>query len=183
MLPAAVSHGNSAGSWNISATRPDAVTVPAVGWSRPATRLSSVDLPQPDAPIRQVNSPGGTSSEILSSARTAERPRPNTLDTPARCTDPAAPSTADRWPVIVVVFPCLTMPSASYELICGWPAAASAWLSGPRSKMPFRLTGLSRPSETACDASVVSDDSSGLSVKVISFHAAATRLDLSALPV
>ena len=64
MLPAAVSHGNSAGSWNMSATRPDADTSPEVGCSSPATRESRVDLPQPDAPIRQVNSPGGTSSEI-----------------------------------------------------------------------------------------------------------------------
>ena len=64
MLPAAVSHGNSAGSWNMSATRPDADTSPEVGCSSPATRESSVDLPQPDAPIRQVNSPGETSSEI-----------------------------------------------------------------------------------------------------------------------
>ena len=49
--------------------------------------------------------------------------------------------------------------------------------------MPFRLTGLSRPSETACDASAVSDDSSGSLVKVISLNDAATRLDLSGLPV
>ena len=46
------------GSWNISA----ALAVhrrrsPAVGRSRPATRLSSVVLPQPDAPSRQTNSP------------------------------------------------------------------------------------------------------------------------------
>src|ERR1700677_1216647 len=107
MLPAAVSHGNSAGFWNISATRPDTDTSPEVGWSRPATRLSSVDLPQPEAPIRQVNSPGGTSSEIWSSARTAEPPRPNTLDTLASRTDPTAPvtlSTADRWSVTVTEF-------------------------------------------------------------------------------
>ena len=31
---------------------------PCVGSSSPATRLSSVDLPQPDAPSRQTNSPG-----------------------------------------------------------------------------------------------------------------------------
>jgi hypothetical protein len=49
--------------------------------------------------------------------------------------------------------------------------------------MPLRLTGLSRPSETACDASLVSEDSSGSLVKVISLNAAATRLDLSGLSV
>ena len=54
MLRAADSHGNSADSWNISATcRPPADTSPAVGWSRPATRFSRVLLPHPDAPIRR----------------------------------------------------------------------------------------------------------------------------------
>ena len=116
MFPAAVSHGNSAGSWNMSATRPDTDTSPEVGCSRPAARESSVDLPQPEAPIRQVNSPGGTSSEIWSSARTAELPRPNTLDTPVSRTDPITPvtppstgPTAGRWPVTVMEFPCLAM--------------------------------------------------------------------------
>src|SRR5579863_818316 len=139
-LPAAVSQGNRAGSWNMSATRPDTDTSPDVGCSRAATRLSSVDLPQPEAPIRQVNSPGGTSSEIWSSARTAERPRPNTLDTPASRTDPVTPSTAGRSPVTVMALPCLTMKPPAYELTCGSPAAVSAWLSGARSKMPLRLT-------------------------------------------
>ncbi len=83
-----MSQGNRAGSWNISATRPDTATVPAVGCSSPATSESSVDLPQPDAPIRHVNSPGGTSSEIWSRARTAELPRPNTFVTVLSWTDP-----------------------------------------------------------------------------------------------
>ncbi len=167
----------------MSVTRPDTDTSPEVGCSSSATRLSNVDLPQPEAPIRQVNSPGGTSSEIWSSARTAELPRPNTLDTLFSWTAPVTPSTVGRWPVTVMAFPCLTMSPPAYELTCGWPAAASAWLSGPRSKMPLRLTDLSRPSETACDASVVSDDSSGSSVKVISLNEAAIRLALSGLPV
>ena len=46
-------------------------TAPDVGWSRPATRLSSVLLPQPDAPSRQTNSPGATSRVTPSSATTA----------------------------------------------------------------------------------------------------------------
>ena len=66
-------------------------TSPAVGCSSPATRESSVDLPQPEAPMRQVNSPGATSSDTWSSAWTAEAPRPNTLDTPASRTDPLPP--------------------------------------------------------------------------------------------
>src|SRR5262245_20784794 len=36
---------------------PSTLTSPAVGLSRPAMILSSVDLPQPEAPIRQTNSP------------------------------------------------------------------------------------------------------------------------------
>ena len=142
-----------------------------------------MDLPQPDAPIRQVNSPGGTSSEMWSRARTAEVPRPNTLDTSASRTAAVMSPAAGRWPVTASELSCLTMGFTTYELICGWPAAASAWLSGARSKMPFRLTGLSRPSETACDASVVSDASSGSLVKVVSLNEAATRLEASGLPV
>src|SRR5260370_28008162 len=107
MLPAAVSQGNSAGSWNMNATpRPPSLppssplpastidTSPAVGLSRPATSDSSVDLPQPDAPIGQANSPGATSRDTWSSARTAEPPRPNTLDTPVSRTDAAAAGAA-----------------------------------------------------------------------------------------
>ena len=77
---AAVSHGNSAGSWNISAGRlPATCTSPWVGSSSPATRLSSVDLPQPLAPSRQTNSPGATSRDT--SSRTTG-PRPKRLVTP-----------------------------------------------------------------------------------------------------
>ena len=57
MLARTVSHGNSAASWNMSATRPRRSMVPAEGVSRPAMRLSSVLLPQPDAPTRQRSSP------------------------------------------------------------------------------------------------------------------------------
>ena len=64
MFSQTLSHGNSAGSWNMNATRPPpGDTWPDVGCSSPATRDSSVDLPQPEAPMRQVNSPGGTSSD------------------------------------------------------------------------------------------------------------------------
>src|SRR5207253_1282627 len=52
-----------------------------VGASSPATRLSSVLLPQPDAPIRQANSPGATSRDSRSRASSAEPPRPKTLET------------------------------------------------------------------------------------------------------
>ncbi len=81
-LRAAVSHGNSADSWNISETfRPPVEISPDVGTSSPAMRFSSVLLPQPEAPMRVTNSPGATESDTLSRACSVVSPRPNTLDT------------------------------------------------------------------------------------------------------
>ena len=56
---------------------PATVTTPAVGASNPPMMLSKVDLPQPDGPSRQTNSPLRISSETSSSASTlcaASRP-------------------------------------------------------------------------------------------------------------
>jgi len=50
--------------------------VPAVGRSRPATIDSSVDLPQPDAPTRQRNSPRRTERSTRSTASSAPWPLP-----------------------------------------------------------------------------------------------------------
>src|SRR6185436_19277897 len=50
-------------------------TRPVVGWSRPATIRSSVDLPQPDGPSRTRKSWSSTISDVGSSARVAGRPR------------------------------------------------------------------------------------------------------------
>src|SRR5215469_14268261 len=103
-FPAAVSHGNSAASWNIKATLPSTWSVPLVGRSRPAIRDSSVDLPQPDAPMRQVNSPGATLSETSSRARTAAAPVPNTLETPDSVTAATPTSGASvAWVVLTVL--------------------------------------------------------------------------------
>ena len=71
-----LSHGNRAESWNITSRSgpgpftalPSTVTAPASGCSRPATRLSSVDLPQPDGPSRQMNSPSPISRSTSLSA-------------------------------------------------------------------------------------------------------------------
>ena len=79
MLAATVSHGKSADSWNIKAGRPATSTVPDVGVSSPATRLRIVDLPQPDVPIRQTNSPRPTSTSTSRSASTTLRREPNVL--------------------------------------------------------------------------------------------------------
>ena len=70
-----VSQGKSACSWKTSAACPEPVrggapptsTSPAVGRSRPASRLSVVDFPLPDAPTRQTNSPGATTRSTSAS--------------------------------------------------------------------------------------------------------------------
>src|ERR1700722_16355444 len=96
----------------MKATRsPEVDTSPDVGCSSPATRDSSVDLPQPEAPMRQVNSPGGTSSDTLWSARTAAPPAPTTLDTPVSRTESLCPLTegAARRSVTVTELTCLTI--------------------------------------------------------------------------
>ncbi len=50
----------SAASPRVSIRRPATVTVPAVGRSSPAMRLSSVDLPLPDGPMTATTSPAAT---------------------------------------------------------------------------------------------------------------------------
>src|SRR6478672_8653288 len=63
------------------------MTSPRVGPVRSPMIRSSVDLPQPDGPISETNSPRAMSSEIPSSAVvTGWSPRANTLSTPARWT-------------------------------------------------------------------------------------------------
>ena len=54
-----VRHGNRLGSWKTSAMREssDRSTVPAVGSNSPAISLNAVDLPQPEGPTRDTNSP------------------------------------------------------------------------------------------------------------------------------
>ncbi len=56
---------------------------PSSGVSRPATRLSSVDFPQPDGPIRATNSPPSTSRSTPRSARTGAFSASKVLRTPA----------------------------------------------------------------------------------------------------
>ncbi len=50
----------SALSPRVSIRRPATVTVPALGRSSPAIRLSSVDLPLPDGPMTATTSPAAT---------------------------------------------------------------------------------------------------------------------------
>src|SRR5437879_5922182 len=63
---------------------PSITTLPESACSSPATILSSVDLPQPDAPTRLRNSPLATCSVILSRASTSPLRESNLFVTPHR---------------------------------------------------------------------------------------------------
>ena len=60
---------------------------PADGRSRPPSRCSSVDLPQPLGPITATVSPAATSRSTLSTARTSPAPRPYSLRSPRAHSD------------------------------------------------------------------------------------------------
>ena len=62
----------SAPSPRVSIRWPATVTVPVVGRSSPAMRLSSVDFPLPDGPMMATTSPAATSR--LTSATAAGAP-------------------------------------------------------------------------------------------------------------
>src|SRR5271169_1933921 len=57
-------------------------TSPVVGSSKPAMTRSSVDFPQPDAPIRQTNSPFGMLRSTGASASISPSPTAKRLVTP-----------------------------------------------------------------------------------------------------
>src|SRR5262249_57556085 len=59
------------------------LTPPALGASNPPISRNKVDLPQPEAPIRQMNSPSSIVSEAPLSARIWPAPDWKVLDTPA----------------------------------------------------------------------------------------------------
>src|SRR5262245_1386966 len=100
-LPATSDHGISVGSWN---TKPMACvpcapaapratsTVPNVWDANPASSRSAVDLPQPDGPSSETNSPRATSR---SSGPSAATPLSYVLVTPRRRTArPVIPASA-----------------------------------------------------------------------------------------
>src|SRR3954464_4206528 len=60
---------------------PHMAATPALDCSKPATMRSSVDLPQPDAPMRQTNSPFVTIRSVLRSATTRWSCSTNSFDT------------------------------------------------------------------------------------------------------
>src|SRR5258708_24177908 len=58
----------------LEVSRPAISTVPLVGRSRPPMMFSSVDLPEPEGPIRQTNSPRCTSRLTFTRALTISSP-------------------------------------------------------------------------------------------------------------
>ena len=72
----------SADSWNITAEPSAGVSMlPGVGRSSPAMRLSSVDLPHPEAPSRHTNSPGrDVERDVVEHERPAAEPLADVLD-------------------------------------------------------------------------------------------------------
>jgi hypothetical protein len=77
-LRSTVIQGNSPWSWNTmlvlsdgpSSSTPPTQIVPTVGASRPAISCSNVDLPQPESPRRQTNSPSAAVRSMPRSAST-----------------------------------------------------------------------------------------------------------------
>ncbi len=92
-MAATVAHGISVGSWNTKPMRRGAPafaasasghsTFPLVGSLKPAMMRSAVDLPQPEGPSSDTNSPGHTWRLRRSSATT---PLAKVLPTPSSAT-------------------------------------------------------------------------------------------------
>ncbi len=89
-LPAHESHGSSEWFWNTTprsgagplSSRSSSSMCPAVGVVSPATRLSSVLLPQPLWPMRATNSPRFTSRSMSRSATNGPRRVAKVMPTP-----------------------------------------------------------------------------------------------------
>src|ERR1700737_4250041 len=71
---------------------PSTRTSPVVGSSKPATMRSMVDLPQPEAPIRQTSWPCLIVASMRESASTSPSPTANRLLTPRITTCGRVPS-------------------------------------------------------------------------------------------
>lgn len=96
-------HGNSVGCWNTtprsvpgpSTGLPSTLTEPSVGSRKPASRRSSVDLPQPEGPTRHTISPSPKRRVISRSASTSDpvcvRYVTPTFSTSITCPPPTTP--------------------------------------------------------------------------------------------
>src|SRR5579863_1595649 len=72
-------------------------TSPVVGSSNPAMMRSRVDLPQPEAPIRQTNSPSGMARSTGASASSSPSPTAKRLVTPRTVRMSACPLLTVLW--------------------------------------------------------------------------------------
>src|ERR1700728_3622969 len=103
-----VSQGNRSGDWNSMARsglgpttgRPSTETVPPSASRMPAARFSAVDLPHPDGPSRQTNSPRSTRRSTPARAVTLRPPRRKVLKTPASSSIAPLPSGIAPAPVV-----------------------------------------------------------------------------------
>ncbi len=119
-------------------------TVPAVGSSRPATRFSRVDLPQPEAPSRQTNSPGAhvevdvvehrrrrRAEDLRDVLRSGPRPRGGAVDRGRRRLAGTA------WSPVALMCVLLVRDRQSWPRppaeTGSWPSASSTLLSSARS--------------------------------------------------
>ncbi len=104
MFPRVLRHSSSAARWN---TKPISRCGPFTGWpsssarprearTSPAATLSSVDLPQPDGPRIETNSPGATSSETPATASVVFRRVTKRTATSSKRTAAVAGSVARR---------------------------------------------------------------------------------------
>ena len=125
VAPRRSSQGSSAASWNMNAgrARADRARSPVLGASSPATRLSSVVLPQPDAPSRQTNSPGCDLQVDAAQRGHGVRAAAEGLADPAQRRARARPvrlASVRSTVEVIVVIPALSSPAAS---TVGLPAA------------------------------------------------------------
>ena len=77
---------------------PSSSTVPSVGRSRPASRWTSVDLPEPDGPITAVSCPLRISTSTSRRASTAVSPWPKRRVTPRATSTGVESVTPSRLP-------------------------------------------------------------------------------------
>src|SRR5699024_1044351 len=135
---ARVRQGSRRGSWKATAMRgsvpvsgvPSRPMVPALGRSRPATRRSRVDLPQPEGPITATISPARSSRSSSRSTSCRPWPAANVRATASRRTACGAAARADGW-----WLPARRLPGAvAVHVMAGILAAAGTRAQDSRHK-------------------------------------------------
>ena len=168
----AVSHGNSAGSWNmiddppaagVDLTRCGRVQAGDDRQQRGLAAAGRADQADELARARRSATAGRRPGPRPGRGRRPWRPRSSVI----AASRPRAPC---RWRVQAGA--ATRAPRYRWSTLMNSPAAGraafSSVFSGPRSYRPGRfVTGLSRPTETACCASAASEEAIGSLVKVI----------------